>query len=300
MTASAPGVYTHSGKLGFGLVVVPIGALVSSLGLSIVYAYIDVYTPIVAHVTLFFIVVFVFPCAVGWSVSILGYVARCRSSGFLHLAGLFAGLLALYGSWAAFEYALLSSDSEGLDVSLLTVLLSPGAVWEVAKAINQEGWYSIAEMTPKGAVLWVVWAIEAVIIVGLSTLLAGIAIDRKVFCEECTRWCTITTDAVLLGAPEDTSQLADLRLDNLDALVSLDTVPESHSPQIRLDTWQCTKCNNTGAVQAKLWVVTTDQEGERQYQSETLPNIWSLTPAAMAQLHALAARSPIGDSEEVP
>ena len=65
MTPSAPGVYAHSGKLGSALFLAPIGGLSAALVLGVVYAYVDVYSPIAGYVSILFVVGFAF--ALGWT-----------------------------------------------------------------------------------------------------------------------------------------------------------------------------------------------------------------------------------------
>lgn len=54
---------------------------------------IGVYAPIAGWISV--ILVIFFAAGIGWSVSMLGYVTRCRSQGFLHLVGFVTGLVAL-------------------------------------------------------------------------------------------------------------------------------------------------------------------------------------------------------------
>ena len=85
MAGSTGAVYTHSGKLGLGPIVVPIGAFISAVALGIAYAYVVVYVPLVGYLSLIFVACFA--GGLGLSVAYLGFLARCRSVGFLRLAG---------------------------------------------------------------------------------------------------------------------------------------------------------------------------------------------------------------------
>jgi hypothetical protein len=241
----------------------------------------------VGYISVLFVVAFAF--AVGWSVSRIGHWAHCRSTGFMHLAGFGTGLLALYVSWAAFEYALLNRFDPNFNASLADVILSPGPVWETAKAINREGWYSIGGGTPKGAVLWAFWGIEALIIVGASTLLAAGAIEGQVYCERCARWCDHTADAKRFTPPQSDEQLADLRPNHLEPLASLPAAGPSQSPFIRVETWLCSQCRRTAAMQAKHVTVRADKEGKPEERTHDLTPMWSVTPAALEQIRAPAA-----------
>jgi hypothetical protein len=282
------GAYTHSGKLGLSLVLVPIVAFIASVVLGVVYAYLVVYVPAAGYISILFVAGFAF--LLGWLISISGYAARCRSTGFLHVAGLIFGAFALYVSWAAFTFALLKRSDIGFHGSLLDVFRSPGAIWSFAKAINAEGWYKVLGITPKGALLWIFWVIEALIVILGAAIIAGVGITGRVFCERCNRWCTTTEKAARLGQPQDQSQLAGLGPSNLAPLMSLSPAPESANPHIRVDTWHCPKCRTTAAVQAKTCSFTLDRKGKREEKTEDLTPVCLVSPETLQEIKTLAAR----------
>ena len=51
-------VYQHSGRLGSGVVVVPVAAVIAAVVLSFAYAYADVYSPIAGYVSIILVAVF--------------------------------------------------------------------------------------------------------------------------------------------------------------------------------------------------------------------------------------------------
>jgi hypothetical protein len=289
MHGTSPAVHRHSGGLGTSLFLLPIGAVIATVVLSIAYAYVDVYSPIVGYISLLFVVFFGF--GLGYAVSQVGFIAKCRNTVLLRVTGLFSGLLALYVSWGTFEYALLSRYDEEFTASLADVLASPGVVWEMAKMINAEGWYSVGGFTPAGTVLWAFWGIEAIIVVGAPFLLATMAIDDQVFCENCRRWCKSVTSAVRLTLPESHSHLDNLRPENLQPLVSLPVAPPAESNFIRIDTWECDQCRSTAAMQAKVAARVPDKDGKVEEKTEDLTAIWNITPAVLKQIQSLNGKS---------
>lgn len=108
MFEETAGVYKPSGGLGTSLFVVPLVALIGTLIASVVYAYVTVYCPIAGFVSIVFVGGYAF--ALAFTVSLAGYVSKCRKPGFLHLAGFLTGLFGLYCSWAAFVYVLLARE----------------------------------------------------------------------------------------------------------------------------------------------------------------------------------------------
>jgi hypothetical protein len=291
MSITGTGVYSHSGTIGPAVFVVPIVGLVAALVLGTAYAYVDVYSPIAGYVSLLFVAGFAF--GLGWTISKTGYAARCRNASFLCLIGFVAGLIGLYTSWAAFEYAVLKRYSEGFDASLLDVFLSPVAIWELAKAINVEGWYNIRGMTPKGVVLWVFWGIEAIAIVGGTAYFARMAIAGEVFCERCDKWASKFAGKVRLALPDNEDHLKTLSHDNLVPLEALNTVTPAVNPHLRIDTWECDGCGEHPAVQVKVHAIQLDKKGKPEEKVESITPIWSLTASAFERLMGLAKRPPV-------
>ena len=125
--------------------------------LAIVYAYSDVHSPVAVLIPFLFLIGLTF--GVGWLVSRLGYAGNCRNTNFLRVVGLVCGLVALYVSWAAFEYALLRRVGGESELMLLDMVFSPLLVWDTAGIINSDGWYSVGDFTPSGIVLWGLWGV---------------------------------------------------------------------------------------------------------------------------------------------
>ncbi len=293
MMVSTPGIHTHSGKLGSSVLVLPLGAVAAATLLGIAYAYVDVYSPIVGYISVLFVGGFAY--ALGVSVAVIGRVTKCRSTGFMALVGFLAGLVGLYVSWGAFVYAVLARWGDPADVTNLTlsgVLLEPGSLWEMIKAINASGWYSIKEFTPQGTFLWVMWGIEALIVVGGPTFFAASGIDNHVFCEGCNRWSEHTDSAVRLSLPVSEHHLDGLTPENLSALESLETVSEAHNPQLCVDTWHCPTCTNTSAIKTKTITAVVDKEGKSETETQDLTPIWTVRRGDLDRLKLLADRSP--------
>jgi hypothetical protein len=289
MHSSSTAVHRHSGRLGTSLFLLPVGAVIATMLLSIAYAYVTVYSPIVGYVSLLFLVFYGF--GLGWAVSKVGFIAKCRNTVLLRVTGLVSGLVALYVSWATFEYALLNRYDESFTASLADVLASPVAVFEIARTLNADGWYTVVGITPAGTMLWVLWGIEAVVVVAAPLLLATMAIDDQVFCETCGEWCRSTASTVRLTVPENESHFAGLGPGNVQPLISLPVAHPGENQFIRIDTWECEKCRNTAAMQAKMAARVANDQGKIEEKTQDLTSIWNITPGILKQIQSLNGQS---------
>lgn len=278
-------VYRPSGRLGGALTAVPLAILVSVPILALVYAYVDVYCPIVGYVSFIFLGVYAF--AVLLVVSYVGYKAKCRNATFLRTMGLLAGLFALYASWVAFVYALLGREGQ-MPLGIVELFLQPRAVWEVVQAINEDGWFSLRSLTPSGVMLWIMWGIEAAVIVGLPTLAASMTIDDELFCEPCNAWCPAWKQPFLFEMPSDHQRLEPLQSGKVDPLADLATVTAEEPHHLRLRVQRCEACQSTAAFQAEVVALTQDKEGKQVENAEKLTPLVLLQPIEFQKLEQFA------------
>ncbi|MEM7246359.1 MAG: hypothetical protein AAF533_13500 [Acidobacteriota bacterium] len=290
MSRSGPGVHEHSGALGLAPVLLPTAGLVAAFVLAVVYAYICVYSPVAGYISLLFVLGFALGLAV--VVATLAKLGKCRNRGFLALSGLGLGLFALYCSWAVFVYALLGKmDLVADEVTMVDSLLAPGSTWEVMKSLAVEGWYSVFGFTPSGFVLWLFWAIEAFLIVVIPALTGLGAISDEVFCEPCRCWCDRMKGTVRLAPPEAEGFIESLTPENLRPLTQLAPVPETATPQLRVDTWRCGECSDTAAVRLVSCTTEADEDGKVEEKDDELTPIWTVAPSTLDTL-ALHAQTP--------
>jgi hypothetical protein len=293
MPVASPTRYQPSGKLGRALSITPLAVLIGVPILSLVYAYIDVYCPVVGYVTMLFLAGFVFGLAL--IVALAGYRAKCRNPNFLRFMGLVAGVWGLYFAWAAFEYALLRRSDAEIDVGLFSFLTHPGVVWNIAAAINEEGWYSMRNTTPSGAFLWSLWGIEAVAAIGVPVIAAPLLFQEEVFCEPCDRWCNSTKGHVHLAPTQDPGVLDSIRRGAVQALESLDRVPKETAAHICVDTWQCPRCQSTSAFRARLVTKVTDKKGKTEEKKVDLSDLMLLDSTSFSRLQDLSRKPVIGE-----
>ncbi len=165
--------YTPSGKFDATLTPAALFIIViSSLLLSIVYVALQWFIPFI-YLNLFITIGF------GIGLAVAGYYAvrfaKIRNPFVALILGVAAGLAGLYSQWALFVSLMSQADGSLAGVWVKTsfnldtytaVLFHPSILFEYLPALNEVGTFSIKSAQVTGVFLWLVWFIEAAIIVG--------------------------------------------------------------------------------------------------------------------------------------
>jgi len=275
--------HEFSGALGSALIITPLITTALALVLSLIYAYILVWSPIAGYVNLLFVGGFAFGLAMAVVYAVRQ--AKCRNQAVAMLAGAWTGLVALYASWAFFVFALVSRFSnEG--VGMLDVFLQPVVLWEFILNLNADGWYEIFGGTPSGGLLWGLWGIEALIILGGAVLGGFSAFADVSFCESCNVW---TEDAPFVGRralpSEGTSAV--FSAENLQELEALPAPEEGLVPHLRLKAQQCPGCHSFTTAQLEL-VQYVEDDGKISEKVDKLGGAYVYDAGEVSRMQALA------------
>jgi hypothetical protein len=277
--------YRHSGRFApdapFTALVVSVPA---ALALSWVYAYAILYIPIIGIVT------FVLTGGLGLAVgAVTGGVLRKRKVRNAVLAwavGLSAGLLTLWFSWVSWVVGLVRrGDGE---VSWLGALLSPTELWNAILKINEVGAWSFKGATPTGAVLWVLWCGEAMMIVGLVAWMSAMVVAEP-FCEGCGRW-TAEKKAAALSAPTDVAALKESLERKQFSAITGAGVPTDPSRFFRYDLHVCTSCGQTNTLSV-VQMTQTRKGAKTETDESQLVRGLLITREEVAAVEALARAS---------
>lgn len=290
-----PAVYKHSGKLGNGPWSIPIAAIPVTLLASVAYGYASVYMPCVGYLSIFLPIAY--GALIAYVIARAGKAAKCRSDACLTIMGVLCGILALYAGWVSFLYALINRYSGGpTNVSLLQLFASPGAVWNMIVGLNTTGWFTIKGSTPTGILLWICWGIEALIIIGFTSLMPSHLLKKWVFCEPCDKWCTEKDDIARFGTPLPGDQTNRIKAGDLAVLAELPPYFGGKTPHIRLNNRRCDICGQTETVEIqRYWYEQTNKETNEKSEAMTQhvlldsDALASLQNALLAQAEAKAA-----------
>lgn len=284
--------YRHSGNFSTsGLLAGLAASLVAALVLAYAYAYILVYLPIAGYIT--FIISAGFGAGIGWSTISVLKRGKVRNEVVMLGAAAGIGLLALYVAWAVWVYALLRRAEA--DVGLLPVLTNPPVLWEVIGAINAEGAWSISGATPSGAVLWILWAVEALIILGAAGLVAKSMSGDGVFCEQCGDWCEGTEMIARTAHGNPSDVVAKIEGKDFPAVQALGPVAAGARSWMHLTLAHCKSCDETIVLSMNSVRLEKDDKGNDSEKSDTLIDRLLLTREerdAVRQMGKAIAASP--------
>ena len=282
--------YKLSGALGNLPIAGPLIAIPVCFILSLVYSYIDVHNPLVYLTGLAWAGHMVALVAL---LSIVRGVGKCRNRAAMLGMGLFVGVMSLYFNWVCFSHAFLGM-AEGVESpGLMAFLMDPAAVKDLAGAINENGWFSLAGDQPiKGTFLLVIWIIEGGGIV-LAGLFGGhLATHEVVFCEGCGVWADDLDLGVRLVPPVEQQTLDQAIAGDVSVLLGLAPSDPLSSPVLGLNFNVCPQCQQTITLDFDQVELSLDKKGELKVDTSDLSPVFVLTPTQLASFKKLAESMP--------
>jgi len=260
----------ESGKIWFVgvLMAIPI-----SVVLALVYAYVDVYNPLIYFT---FVVWMFYLGAIMTTLKVVAKVSKCRNKKAIMIFGSLIGLLSIHISWACFNYVLLNKVFDNsIEIILIDLILSPSRSLKSASIIAESGWFTVFGYTPTGFVLWMIWIVE-----GLGILLAGVmgglsVLHEEVFCEKCGSWADDIDYNVRLSYNEDT--IEGLIKGDIDSFYNHSLAPDGESPHLRLNIHYCRKCTGTITLDFDLITLKRNDKGEIEEESEDISPVFIIT-----------------------
>jgi hypothetical protein len=267
--------YRHSGRTPIGSVLLAAiaGSAVAVVAAG-VYAYIDLYIPIIyANV----LATAGFGALIGFVTAGVLKWGRVRSVPVGLALVLVITLVGYYFSWvfwikAAFDrYA--DPAKFGAVVTLPHLVTSPRLLWACATLLNETGTWSFgsgAKENVSGAFLGLIWLVEAGAIFFLSITVARSRIGEEIFCERCGQWCG---RALSLGktAPGDAA-LARQAAESHDFryFATLGQANPAHFWELQCD--RCLSCNGLHTLTLRDFTLKTDSKGNQSLKDRVLVN----------------------------
>ena len=244
--------YRNSGRTPIGrlalalLTVLPLAAVAGA-----VYALIVIYLPMLRFVKIVLILAALamagFAFGVGGLTGRMLMWARVRNLAMVWLVAALAAVVSWYVAWVTWEWHLFTNAEPDVPKAqfLLALLTKPMGVWFLANRINEVGTFGIGRGDDmiKGPFLWLLWLVEAAVILGVATVVPYRMLRRQAFCESCQRWCR-NREGILSVGPGDEDRLrARLALKDLSALEELGAADMNAPRRLRVDLQNCPACD---------------------------------------------------------
>ncbi len=249
--------YQPSGKFS------PLG-LATALGLSLigvligswVYGYAAAWIPIIY---LNVLLVFAYGFGAGFLVSTGIRIGKIRNVMVALGLGLVAGLVAIYGGWVTWIYAMSSQE---------LFIWHPQDLWTGIVLLGQEGVWTIKGSKPTGWLLYSFWIAEALIVLGFSLTTSYNAVADSPYCEDCQQWVD-QTDVVGVFEPLADPQkfkrgLEEGRLESEQLLGK--TSGEPRFAVLQLES--CSHCEKCRLLTVMDRTLSYDKEGREQVSDE--------------------------------
>ena len=243
--------YKPSGRFGAGGI--PLGLILGSVAgvvLGAVHGVVTQYNP---YIYLNFIATAILGFGIGGATMFGVKAGKVRAPGLAGALGLICGLVGLYGEWVAWIHTIMArADQAGW-------IVDPAGLWRAILIINENGAWSIGGGTPTtGALLWVLWFIEAAVIVGLAAAVPWNWVGDHPFCEPCDAWAEKDIKEAKLGPATDLANLKrSLEAKDFAPLAALGAATPAYYTELELLV--CPRCRQVGYITVRNVVVTVDK-----------------------------------------
>lgn len=250
--------YEHSGRgLGAGVAASLFVAFPAILALAVVYAVAVAFIPIVGYVT------FLLAGGFGWSAAwVMGKTlrwAKARHSALPMFATVALVVLAYGFSWVVWTYSMLASN--GVTGIGFVELMLPWNLVIIMIEISRVGAWSIMGFVPTGVVLWLLWAAEAVLVIGAAVYGVRSFGVIEPFCERCNQFCMPET--ALATIPAVNSQDLGERILARDFAVLEETFEDLGEGYYHiLQSSRCPSCDEMATLSLYKVTPRVDEQGQ--------------------------------------
>jgi hypothetical protein len=196
--------YKHSGRFSIGGLA--IGTLIGSAGaLILAYAY-GRGSILIEDERFAFLATLAFGGLIGVCAGYGMVWGKVRNQRANLIVQAVVSLAALYVSWAVWVVNIFHKFDAEIP-GWVEVAQHPGLFWRAICYINQYGTWSLGKgEATKGGVLWMIWVVEAAIVIAIAMSVGYEILRLHAFCERCESWCRRGAK-IILSAPQNTTLL---------------------------------------------------------------------------------------------
>jgi hypothetical protein len=276
--------YRHSGKFSIhGVAMGLVAGLAAAVVLSFIYSYLILYIPFIYGN-------FLATCGFG---ALIGGVAawglrrgKVRSTSVALSVVAIVAIGALYAAWVVWMYAFLRRQETDLRLDLAVIALHPRLLFDLILAVSETGAWRILGVTPSGPVLWIVWLVEASLIMGIALFFAADKLSEP-FCESCERWSD-RQEGIATVADADAEELRKrLEAKDFAFLEALGAKKANAGSWVRLDLHSCPDCGMLNTLSVKQVILKVDKNGKESQGLKEVMNRLLLDVPEAARLRRL-------------
>jgi hypothetical protein len=250
--------YRHSGTIPLsGLFPVLAGSLAAAVPLAAIYAYATVYIPFIYLNGLMSVGV---GFGLGYLVFRLSKFGKIRDTTVPAVIAGVSALVTLYVAWGC-DMLARSGWNEGY---IPMKAFSPQALSQYIAFYYENGMWTLgkSDNLVNGRFLGLIWAAEALILVGGAAYTAVKQMNSLAFCENCDAWTTVVKDFRRFSIKGAESLLVQVRTGNARALADAMPPEDNDGSFLRMNVRCCESCSDSNYVDIDEIVMALDKHGK--------------------------------------
>jgi hypothetical protein len=252
--------YRHSGSISYsGILIASAAGIAAAVVLGIIYSFAIVHIP---FAKLHFVLTMFYGALIGLAVGWGAKIGKIRSVFIAATYGFACGLVGLYVAWAVDLIARVIIPDNGVWPMDYLLAFSPDVLLDYIKQFYEHGaWGMRGGEILKGPFLGVIWAAEAIVIVGGATFFAPMRIKDHPFCETCKHWTTIKPVGTKLSLRDVERTLPALLSGDVTALSDF-SAADTEQLYLELELASCPTCDESHYLSVFQVAMTIDKKGK--------------------------------------
>lgn len=282
--------YRHSGKTPIlGLILFGAAGFIAVPVTALIYGYLAFYIP---FIYLNILLVFGYIFVVSFVLSRVAFWGKIRNTFIVGLAGFFFGLFAEYIGWVAWIAALAK------DPTYLIEFFFPLDIISIIVEIGKEGVWSFEGTTPSGTFLYLIWLVEAILVVGGITYNTIKLFSGVPFCEDSDAWANKKSSLAAFAPLANPGQFkASISQGTYSTFNELKPIQSGNAFTL-FELYECDVCRNFYVLNIKDVRISVDRKGRQVRKEKPIVANLLATPSILSlikrveQEHRIATTRP--------
>jgi len=272
--------YRHSGKAPIlGLFLIGIAGFVAVPILGAIYALLIHFIP---FIYLDALIVIGYAIAISAVLSSAARYGKVRNMFLVGLAAFFFGVLADYIGWVVWLAIAVGNPRFLLEVFF------PFDIFYYITLVAEKGAWSLSGTTPTGVFLYLVWFIEACIVIGGTTYLTVKSFSKTPFCEDSDRWADKRSVLGLFNPLTNIPQFKNAVLQgSLAPFNELKPSNPNNNHYTLLELYECVECKNFFILNVDEVTVKINNKGKADTKTNSIIANLIVTPTTLSSLRKL-------------